>query len=95
MDFLHFSDRFTKNQDEPIPPKAMHVARCFKEEGSGFPTMTGCSLPQIMTQHHIHVPGNVVKDFFVRCKPLDNGQYILFMTGQYGNLTSFPSLALF
>jgi hypothetical protein len=41
---------------------------------------------------HIHAPGNVVKDFFVRCTPLDNGQYILFMTGQYGNLTSFPSL---
>jgi hypothetical protein len=53
MDFLHFSDRFTKNQDEPIPAEAMHVARCFKEEGRGFPAMRGCWLAQIMTQHYI------------------------------------------
>ena len=44
---------------------------------------------------HIHVHGNVVEDFFVRCSPLDDGQYILFMTGQYGHLTSFPALAIF
>src|SRR5579863_3398396 len=43
---------------------------------------------------YIHVPGNVDKDFFVRCSPLDDGQYILFMTGEDGHLTSFPALAV-
>src|SRR5579862_6176527 len=41
---------------------------------------------------YIHVPGDVVKDLFVRCSSPDNGQYILFMTGEYGHLTSFPPL---
>jgi len=44
---------------------------------------------------YIHMLGNVVKDFFVRCSPLDNGQHILFMTGEYGHLASLPSLAIF
>ena len=43
---------------------------------------------------HIHVPGDVVKDFFVGCSPLDDGEYILFMTWERGHLTSFPSLAI-
>src|SRR5579884_2242097 len=44
---------------------------------------------------YIHVPGDVVEDLFVGCALLDNSQYILFMTGQDGHLTSFPSLAIF
>jgi hypothetical protein len=43
---------------------------------------------------HIHVPGDVVKDFFVGCASLDDGEYILFMTWEHGHLASLPSLAV-
>src|SRR5437588_12831652 len=43
---------------------------------------------------HIHVFGDVVKDFFVGCSPPDDGEHLLFMAGEYGHLTSFPSLAM-
>jgi hypothetical protein len=40
------------------------------------------------------MPGDVVKDFFVGSAPLDDGEYILFMTWEHRHLTSFPSLAI-
>jgi hypothetical protein len=43
---------------------------------------------------HIHVPRDVVKDFFVRCASLHEGQHILFMTREHGHFTSFLSLAI-
>ena len=43
---------------------------------------------------HIHVPGNVVEDLFMRRPPLHDGQHILFVAGEYGHLASFPSLAI-
>jgi hypothetical protein len=43
---------------------------------------------------HIHVPGDMVKDFFVGSAPPDNGQHILFMAREYRHLSSFTSFAI-
>src|SRR5438270_11752598 len=44
---------------------------------------------------HVHVRGNVVEDFLMRCPPLHDGQHILFMAREHGHFSSFPTLALF
>ena len=43
---------------------------------------------------HIHVLGDVVKDFFVGCSSSDDDQHLLFVTREYVHLTRSAPFAI-
>jgi len=43
---------------------------------------------------HIHVLGDVVKDFFVGFAPPDDAEYLLFLAREYGHFTRSAPFAI-